>query len=144
MVICFPVAAGDNEIYIPEEEIANEPYLELLQEAAAENGEEPIFQSESPYNGYDDIKLISYGGQLGYFVPESIEEDILSGYPRGNKRDSNFFPFAREPETHYGAFVPEKRSYEETYEKLLTLARALGEQREEPLKRVGYISIFFL
>lgn len=75
------------------------------------------------------------------FYPEEVEEpdyyptpgkrQMLSMVP-GNRRKRYFYPFAREPYTHWGAFVPsqEKRDYDDAYWRLKKLAMVLADSRQ--------------
>nr|KAG5704967.1 hypothetical protein BaRGS_022809 [Batillaria attramentaria] len=76
------------------------------------------------------------------FYPEEMEEEspyypapakrqMLSFVP-GQRRKRYFFPFAREPYTHWGAFVPaqDKRNYEDAYRRLRELALVLADARK--------------
>nr|AXN93526.1 GNQQNxP [Mizuhopecten yessoensis] len=120
---------------LPEQEIlGNEPYT-LFPEEALE--EELAAEEGLPYADEDEEEYgtpVLYDGKMGYFLP-SKRQDMLSFVP-GNKRESYFFPFSKEPETHYKAFVPEKRSYLESYGDLVRLARALA---MEPQDREQYL-----
>lgn len=66
--------------------------------------------------------------------PSLDKRQMLSFVP-GQRRKRYFFPFAREPYTHWGAFVPgqEKReNYDQAYRRLRTLALALANSRPQP------------
>merc|ERR1711974_52298 len=54
---------------------------------------------------------------MEYYYPESVP----------SKR--YFFPFSDEPETHWGAFVPEKRDYSESIKRLQRLAMELSDNQ---------------
>ncbi|XP_033740150.1 uncharacterized protein LOC117327329 [Pecten maximus] len=134
----YPEREDDQEdsLYrvIPDQEILdNDPYTLFPEEAL---DEELAAEEDLPYTDGDEEEYgtpIMYGGKMGYFTP-SKRQDMLSFVP-GNKRDTYFYPFSKEPETHYKAFVPEKRSYLESYEDLVRLARALA---MEPQDREQY------
>lgn len=73
---------------------------------------EPVEPQESPY------------------YPAPAKRQMLSFVP-GSRRKRYFFPFSREPSTHWGAFVPaqEKRDYEDAYRRLRELALVLADAR---------------
>lgn len=135
----YPEREQDDEdaLYrvIPDQEILdNDPY-ELYPEEALE--EELAAEEGLPYAEEDEEEYgtpVMYGGKMGYFTP-SKRQDMLSFVP-GNKREAFFYPFSKEPDTHYQAFVPEKRSYLESYGDLVRLARALA---LEPQDREQYL-----
>ncbi|XP_060067765.1 uncharacterized protein LOC132547967 [Ylistrum balloti] len=127
----------EDDLYrvVPDQEILDdEPYTMFPEEALEE---ELAAEEGLPYTDEDEGEYgtpILYDGKVGYFMP-SKRQDMLSFVP-GNKRDSYFFPFSKEPDTHYRAFVPEKRSYLESYGDLVRLARALA---MEPQEREQYL-----
>jgi hypothetical protein len=54
------------------------------------------------------------------------------------KRSSLFYPVSEEPETHFGAFVPQKRDYFDTYGSLVRAARLLAARQEERQVSIMY------
>lgn len=115
-------------------------YYDLLEEAEAEAAAaKPTFsndiEEEEEEEVESDIRPIVYQGQPGYFVPAK-RSDFLSFVP-GNKRDQYFYPYSEEPQTHWGAFIPSKRDYTDSYANLVRLARRLA-LRENPRDLEAY------
>lgn len=73
--------------------------------------------------GPDDVQEIEHQGVRGLFIP--LEQEEVPVAPP-SKRSSYFYPYSEEPETHFGAFVPEKKEYLDTYSRLVQLARELS------------------
>ncbi|CAL1528889.1 unnamed protein product [Lymnaea stagnalis] len=55
-----------------------------------------------------------------------VKRNMVGYYPMEEEK-RYFFPFSEEPETHWGAFVPEKRDYSEAIQRLQRLAMALSD-----------------
>jgi hypothetical protein len=68
----------------------------------------------------DDVEEIVHKGVMGLFIPLEEEEPVIP------TRKRNFYPYSDEPETHFGAFVPEKREYLDSYSRLVQLAKELS------------------
>ncbi|CAG2225509.1 unnamed protein product [Mytilus edulis] len=89
-----------------------------------------------PVNSYDepswyDYRPTNYEGDEGMYLPVK-RQSMLSFVPGNRKRSSPYFyPVSEEPETHFGAFVPEKRNYFDTYGSLVRAARLLAARQEE-------------
>lgn len=73
--------------------------------------------------GPEDVEEIEHQGVRGLFIP--LEQEEVPVAPP-SKRSSYFYPYSEEPETHFGAFVPEKKEYLDTYSRLVQLARELS------------------
>ncbi|KAL5010866.1 hypothetical protein ScPMuIL_013171 [Solemya velum] len=115
---------GDAQEQLPE---YSDPYYDLVEE---EEEAAPTFSNDIEEDEMEsDIRPIMYQGQPGYFVPAK-RSDFLSFVP-GNKRDQYFYPYSEEPQTHWGAFIPSKRDYTDSYANLVRLARRLA-VRENP------------
>lgn len=73
--------------------------------------------------GSDDVQEIEHQGVRGLFIPlEEVEGPVVPP----SKRSPYFYPYSEEPETHFGAFVPEKKNYLDSYSRLVQLARELS------------------
>ncbi|XP_062608842.1 uncharacterized protein LOC134270620 [Saccostrea cucullata] len=70
----------------------------------------------------EDVQEIEHQGVTGLFIPLEDEEPVMST----SKRSPYFYPYSQEPESHFGAFVPEKRDYLDSYSRLVQLARELS------------------
>ncbi|KAI8740907.1 protein Ycf2 [Biomphalaria glabrata] len=99
------------------------PYIE-------EAGDAPylpyeVYGESSNYNPY----LEGYrGAQLEYEpAPTFAKRGMVDYYPFEEMEKRYFFPFSDEPDTHWGAFVPEKRDYNEAIQRLQRLAEALND-----------------
>ncbi|KAH9500234.1 hypothetical protein Btru_077536 [Bulinus truncatus] len=96
------------------EEAEDEPYIPY--EVYNENGNyEPYgagYRSEQPE--YEPVSSYAKRGMVDYYPLEEVEKRY-------------FFPFSDEPDTHWGAFVPEKRDYDESIQRLQRLAMALSD-----------------
>ncbi|XP_052088384.1 uncharacterized protein LOC127725459 [Mytilus californianus] len=96
-----------------------------------------------PVNSYDepswyDYRPTNYDGDEGMYLPVK-RQSMLSFVPGNRKRSSPYFyPVSEEPETHFGAFVPEKRNYFNTYGSLVRAARLLAARQEERDPLQGY------
>ncbi|XP_063405319.1 uncharacterized protein LOC134688486 [Mytilus trossulus] len=96
-----------------------------------------------PVNSYDepswyDYRPTNYEGDEGMYLPVK-RQSMLSFVPGNRKRSSPYFyPVSEEPETHFGAFVPEKRNYFDTYGSLVRAARLLAARQEERDPMQGY------
>ncbi|XP_050394176.2 pre-mRNA-splicing factor CWC22 homolog [Patella vulgata] len=100
-----------NEVEEPAYEIEN-PYERLLEEEAREEEE-----AEEAAREEEEEEPV--------YVP--VKRQMLSTLPGMRKR--YFYPFNKEPQTHWGAFVPEqKRDYYNAYDRVLRLAKALADQ----------------
>ena len=98
---------------------------------------------------YDEINYGNYGGN-GYEWPDDelddmvYEEEPTYYVPKrqagltfvpGIKRARPFYPYFEEPQSHFKAFVPQKRrfrDYEDEYERVMRLAAALRDEAEYP------------
>ncbi|KAK3098233.1 hypothetical protein FSP39_017435 [Pinctada imbricata] len=123
----FPEAASSYRFepeLIPEEEVEVNPYL-LAKEVDTALPTESVNVPLPIPDGYE-VQEIIYDGQPGFFIP--ARDDV--NYTPTNKRSPYFFPFSEEPGTHYGAFIPQKREYVDSYERLVRLARALAMRPE--------------
>lgn len=102
------------------------------------------------YGNDDEDDVIDYIKNDNY-LPEAIfeepEEEYIPvyetpvkrqaglGFVPGIKRSRDFYPYFLEPGTHFQAFVPQKRTYEDyadAYVKLMQLAAALRRQNYVP------------
>lgn len=115
------------------EEVENEdsvvPYINNLSEAQddaytpyvvyGENNIPSIYSPETERQAYspDDNDVMFFKRGMIDYIPEEEEEKRY------------FFPFSEEPQTHWGAFVPEKRDYGEAIQRLQRLAMALSDNQ---------------
>lgn len=117
-----------------EEETPLDSYLDGYEDGEGESyapyeiyNEESVPVVSSPYEGsysYEPVELDNYQnyakrGMIEYYPEEDEEEE--------EEEKRYFFPFSKEPETHWGAFVPEKRDYNEAIQRLQRLAMALSD-----------------
>ncbi|CAG5118361.1 unnamed protein product [Candidula unifasciata] len=87
-----------------------------------------------PYTTYndDDVSYVPnvYDDRYQYGPVSFLglaKRGMIDYYPPEEEEKRYFFPFNKEPETHWGAFVPEKRSYDEAIQRLQRLALALSD-----------------
>ncbi|KAL4232743.1 hypothetical protein ACF0H5_007431 [Mactra antiquata] len=88
------------------------------------------YESYEPYPPYDEPNGLEFESPI-YMAPK--RQAGLTFVP-GIKRNSDFYPYFEEPDTHFAAFVPEKRTareYADAYERVMALASALREEEEE-------------
>ena len=96
--------------------------------------EDILAESNMPYQ-FDEPSVYEYR-PLRYeeneepYVPVK-RQGMLSFVPGNRKRSSYFYPVNEEPETHFGAFIPNKREYFDTYGSLVRAARLLAARDEE-------------
>ena len=107
------------------------PLEELLEEN--EEYEQPYSVDQYGEPSWYDYPPLRYEGDDGVYMP--VKRQMLSFVPGNRKRSSLFYPVSEEPETHFGAFVPQKRDYFDTYGSLVRAARLLAARQEE---RQGY------
>ena len=93
-------------------------------------------------NGYElpeeNLEDLVYEEEPKYYVPK--RQAGLTFVP-GIKRSRPFYPYYEEPETHFSAFVPKKRTfrdYEDEYERVMRLAAALRDAQSEYPDDYGY------
>lgn len=82
---------------------------------------------------YPEVSEVEEQDEPSYY-PATTKRQMLSFVP-GQRKKRYFYPFASEPYTHWGAFVPrqEKRDYyDEAYRRLRTLAMVLADSRQQP------------
>ncbi|XP_067675349.1 uncharacterized protein [Haliotis asinina] len=111
------------ELYRPEPRYEDEvaSLLDMYQQAPRV----PVYEPYEPYPAEDSYpESFEELEQEPEYVPS--KRQMMSNLPGIRKR--YFYPFSREPETHWGAFIPQqKRDYEQAYKRLLALASALSE-----------------
>ncbi|XP_046573653.1 uncharacterized protein LOC124281728 [Haliotis rubra] len=111
------------ELYRPEPRYEDEvaSLLDMYQQAP----KVPVYEPYEPYPAEDSYpESFEELEQEPEYVPS--KRQMMSNLPGIRKR--YFYPFSREPETHWGAFIPQqKRDYEQAYKRLLALASALSE-----------------
>lgn len=87
----------------------------------------------NPYEEYapnDELENVEFESPI--FVPK--RQAGLTFVP-GIKRNRDFYPYFIEPESHFAAFIPEKRSirdYADAYERVMEMAAALRQQNNYP------------
>ncbi|XP_076466813.1 uncharacterized protein LOC143298034 isoform X2 [Babylonia areolata] len=67
------------------------------------------------------------------YYPAVAKREMLSFVP-GQRRKRYFFPFAREPYTHWGAFVPSQQKRQQLYEEQ-------EQEREDPYRRLRELAL---
>jgi len=111
--------------------------LKYLIEAlsAAPEEDEEILNYESPYEGYypGNYEVLNEedDDDLGPYFTAPLKRQVGPAYMPGIKRSRDFYPSFREPWTHFQAFIPEKRAYDDysdAYERVMELAAALRDQ----------------
>ncbi|XP_046329510.2 uncharacterized protein LOC124113268 [Haliotis rufescens] len=113
------------ELYRPEPRYEDEvaTLLDMYQQAPQVAAYEPYERypvEESYPETYEEVEQ----QEEPEYVPS--KRQMMSNLPGIRKR--YFYPFSREPQTHWGAFIPQqKRDYEQAYKRLLALASALSE-----------------
>lgn len=114
-----------------EQEAFAQNQVEPIGELLGENGEYEFPYSPSQYEDpiWYGYKPYGYETDDEEYVP--VKRQMLSFVPGNRKRSSFFYPVNEEPQTHFGAFVPEKRDYFETYGSLVRAARLLAARQEE-------------
>ena len=128
----YPWSAADSSAGYPEE-AAYPQYLEWEEEEEEpEYMEVPVGWEPSPQ--VPAWEPTFYPEELEAepdYYPPAAKRQMLSMVP-GQRRKRYFYPFAREPYTHWGAFVPsqEKRDYDEAYWRLKKLAMVLADVRQ--------------
>ncbi|XP_035826388.1 protein Ycf2-like [Aplysia californica] len=122
---------------IEEEQVPLRPEYIPESEDVRDRAEEEALAAYLP----EDV-LAAYGQQQRYGAfdrPLETEEEyrpedkrsMMDYYP-GERMDKRyFFPFSDEPQTHWGAFVPEKRDYGDAIQRLQRLALALSDSDSE-------------
>lgn len=150
-----PDLNSDSEDFVPvTDDEAQLMYKQLVNYLANEytpESQEPE-QEEGPLdsylNGYEEddnepyVPYSTYNEDVVPYVPSANEENyqyeplsfvglskrgMVDYYPFEEEEKRYFFPFNKEPETHWGAFVPEKRDYGEAIQRLQRLAMALSD-----------------
>lgn len=118
--------------YTPEQEEPEpeEGSLDSYLNGYGEDDNEPYV----PYTTYndDDVSYVPnvYEDRYQYGPVDFVglaKRGMIDYYPPEEEEKRYFFPFNKEPETHWGAFVPEKRSYDEAIQRLQRLALALSD-----------------
>uniref|UniRef100_A0A0B7AZM7 Uncharacterized protein n=1 Tax=Arion vulgaris TaxID=1028688 RepID=A0A0B7AZM7_9EUPU len=115
-----------------------EPSLEELPLDSYLNGyEEAQNEPYAPYtiHNEDTAPIVSNPYEVRYpYYPVDIDSyqnyakrGMIDYYPENEEEKRYFYPFSKEPETHWGAFVPEKRDYGEAIQRLQRLAMALSD-----------------
>lgn len=145
------------DLFYPAESLSNEydPYKEDYLEDPYESYE-PSENEElvslldllDSARAYDEDKYGTYGA-TGYDIPEEYLDDMIYDqepayylpkrqagltFVPGIKRARSFYPYFEEPESHFSAFVPQKRTfrdYEDEYERVMRLAAALRDQQQQ-------------
>lgn len=135
----------DVDGYLPyDDRILNTPYnnYPVTEEDLAELLD--VLDDSKPYD--DDIYMSPYEEYQPYEEANDIEFDSPIYLPKrqslsfvpGIKRNRDFFPYFKEPDSHFQAFVPDKRSLREeaeaydAYERVMALAAALRQQNYYP------------
>lgn len=99
------------------------PYS-VLEELEPE--EEQIYEPQIPIYPERPYQELEMSAPMQNEFP--LEKRNIMDYYAASPRKRYFFPFSDEPETHWGAFVPEKRDYDEAIHRLQRLAMALSDE----------------
>ena len=95
-----------------------------------EEDDGPVDEYAGPiYSPYADYLGSDFGDEAQFYIPK--RQAGLTFVP-GLKRSRDFYPYFEEPQSHFPAFVPQKRSmkdYTDAYRRLMKLAQEL---RAEP------------
>lgn len=121
----YPWYAGSSASY-PEE-----AYPEYLEWEEPEYVDVPVGWEPSPQVPAWEPTFYPEELEEPDYYPTAAKRQMMSMVP-GQRRKRYFYPFAREPYTHWGAFVPsqEKRDYDDAYWRLKKLAMVLADARQ--------------
>jgi hypothetical protein len=117
-----------NNYPIEEEDLAE--LLDLLDSRRNYEDDDVLLSPYEGYEPYDNLEDVEFEAPI--YVPK--RQAGLSFVP-GLKRSRDFYPYFEEPNTHFAAFIPDKRTlndYAGAYQRVMGLAAALGNPNYYP------------
>lgn len=103
--------------------------LDLLETPEPYDDNDVFVNPYETYAPYEETNGLEFESPI-YVAPK--RQAGLTFVP-GIKRSRDFYPYFKEPETHFANFIPEKRSmreYADAYQRVMELAAALRQQEE--------------